>query len=141
MTAPKSRKSLAKSISMLKSLNLPSTYVPGFAIAIAASSEALAALMRRLHMEIRVLCVCKARSTYSESVSIFPTGYVAFRSAWKLWILCRRSSRYTNDLSYPPWYNEMSRLTMSPSCSGLRSGTPWQITSFTEMQQDLVKLR
>ena len=30
-------------------------------------------------------------------------------------------------------------LQMSPSCSSLVSGIPWQMTSFTEVQQDLGK--
>lgn len=31
-------------------------------------------------------------------------------------------------------------LTISPSCKGRLSGIPWQITSFTEVQQDFGKL-
>ena len=33
----------------------------------------------------------------------------------------------------------MSRLMMSPSCSFLWFGMPWQMTSFTEVQMDLGK--
>lgn len=43
------------------------THTPGFAIAIATSRHSLAVLM-----------------SLSESLSILPTGYVAFRSPWKL---------------------------------------------------------
>lgn len=31
-------------------------------------------------------------------------------------------------------------LRMSPSCSSLLSGMPWQMTSLTDVQQDLGKL-
>lgn len=33
-----------------------------------------------------------------------------------------------------------SLLRMSPSCSGRLSGMPWQMTSLTDVQQDLGKL-
>ena len=33
----------------------------------------------------------------------------------------------------------MSTLTMSPSCRGLSSGIPWQITSLMEVHRDLGK--
>lgn len=41
----------------------------------------------------------------------------------------------------PPMYAVTSRLMMSPSRSTVESGMPWQMTSLTEVHNDLGKAR
>ena len=62
-------------------------------------------------------------SSFRLSASHRPTGTVSFKSPWN-----------------PLKYAVTSTLTTSPSRSARASGTPWQMTSFTDVQHDFGKL-